>query len=68
MDVDDRDKKNLQAPEDEPPTLESSPLDPANKSASKQERRFLLKLDLYLITWAWFAYLIKVCRLLASPC
>jgi hypothetical protein len=67
MDVDGRDKKNFQAPGDEPPELESSPLDPANKGTSKQERRFLLKLDLYLITWAWFAYLIKVCRLLVSP-
>lgn len=27
----------------------------------KRERRFLLKLDICLITWAWFAYLIKVC-------
>jgi hypothetical protein len=26
----------------------------------KRERRFLLKLDLYLITWAFCAYLIKV--------
>lgn len=66
MDVDDRDKKDLQTPGDEPPTLESSPLDPANKGTSKHERRFLLKLDLYLITWAWFAYLIKVCTPLAS--
>jgi hypothetical protein len=26
----------------------------------KRERRFLRKLDICLITWAWFAYLIKV--------
>ena len=31
------------------------------KERAKLERRFLRKLDLCLITWAWFAYLIKVC-------
>lgn len=27
---------------------------------SKRERKFLLKLDACLMTWAWLAYLIKV--------
>jgi len=31
------------------------------KQRAKLERRFLRKLDICLITWAWFAYLIKVC-------
>jgi hypothetical protein len=30
------------------------------KQRTKLERRFLRKLDVCLITWAWFAYLIKV--------
>lgn len=32
----------------------------------KTERRFLLKLDVCLITWAWLAYLIKVGAFAAS--
>jgi len=32
------------------------------KQRAKLERRFLRKLDICLITWAWFAYLIKVGR------
>jgi len=34
-----------------------------DKEIAKLEKRFLWKLDVCLITWAWFAYLIKVCRL-----
>ena len=30
------------------------------KEIAKLEKRFLWKLDVCLITWAWFAYLIKV--------
>jgi hypothetical protein len=33
---------------------------------AKRERRFLWKLDICLITWAWCAYLIKVCGLTSS--
>lgn len=28
---------------------------------TRRERKFLLKLDACLMTWAWLAYLIKVC-------
>ena len=51
---DEEDDKSRDAPQ-EVATLPSAPCSPA-----KAERRFLLKLDLYLITWAWCAYLIKV--------
>jgi hypothetical protein len=44
------------------PALASEPI--PDRAREKQERRFLLKLDLYLITWAWCAYLIKVSPLL----
>lgn len=50
----DEDSKSRDAPQD----IATLPSD--DKTPDKQERRFLLKLDLYLITWAWFAYLIKV--------
>lgn len=30
------------------------------KLEAKRERKFLLKLDACLMTWAWLAYLIKV--------
>jgi hypothetical protein len=34
------------------------------KELAKLEKRFLWKLDVCLITWAWFAYCIKVgCRM-----
>lgn len=34
---------------------------------AKRERKFLLKLDACLMTWAWLAYLIKVSISNASP-